>query len=473
MPSRAEARALREAAPAVVQAREAGDLAPGSGAAGDRIRRAIEWVLRAAALVLLAWLLWQSLQPSAPATAERATGDRVAESLVAWAARPPSAAELRFDALPTARERDLAAALRRAGVPVRWSGDSLPALAASVAAVADPAGGARIMLAAPRGARLGIADAVGPLDSLAVSGEGATLSLASVAGLTAASARGGSAVAAPPDSVVLRRVLVLGRAGWEAKFTIAALEERGWAVDARLFVAPGMLVTQGSPTAPDTARYALVVALDSTAAGEAGRIVRYVRGGGGLVLGAEAGRLASFAPVAAAAPGGRVAGVLGALQGGEPRRGLALQPLRRLAPGTVVLERRDSLVALAARRTGLGRVVQSGYEETWRWRMSGGPDAMDAHRTWWARLAAGAAYAPTVSRSSGGAGARDAAGVSGSPVRADPAPRAALAATLGAPSAAAAATLPASREALGVATFTVLALLLLLEWASRRARGAR
>ena len=451
-----------DAPPLPVPPREAPAAFGAPPAAGplERARGPLELALRAGALLLLAWLLWRSLQPAAPAGAERA-GGAAAERLVQWAARPPGAAELRLDSLPHAAARDLAVALRRSGIPVRWSGDSLPALAVAVAPVADPAGGAQVSIAAGRGGRVAIGDAIGVVDSLGVAGAGATLSLASVAGLASAATERGTATAAAADSVVLRRVLVVGRAGWEAKFAIAALEERGWAVDARLLVAPGMTVTQGSPSAPDTARYAAVVALDSTAAGEAARVARYVRGGGGLVLGADAARLPGFAAIAAAVPGPRTGGVLGALQGDDPRRGLALQPLRRLAPGALPLERRDSLVALAARRVGLGRVVQAGYEETWRWRMGGGPGAEDAHRAWWARVIAAAAYAPVVARDGGASG------------RADPAPRASLAAALGAPVDAVVDAAPPSREAMGVATFTVLALLLLLEWGSRRLRGAR
>ena len=41
----------------------------------------------------------------------------------------------------------------------------------------------------------------------------------------------------------LGAVVIIGRAGWEAKFVAAALEERGWSVRLRVSVAPGIVVT--------------------------------------------------------------------------------------------------------------------------------------------------------------------------------------------------------------------------------------
>src|ERR1019366_3377028 len=87
----------------------------------------------------------------------------------------------------------------------------------------------------------------------------------------------------------LHPVLVVGRAGWEAKFAVAALEERGWTVEARLFVAPGADVTQGSRGAIDTSRYAAIVALDTTLGAVAASVAWVGRGGGGGVRAAGRG----------------------------------------------------------------------------------------------------------------------------------------------------------------------------------------
>src|SRR5438034_1064430 len=84
-----------------------------------------------------------------------------------------------------------------------------------------------------------------------------------------------STVAAPVrDTLGLRRLLVLGQAQWETKFTIAALEERGWQVDAHIVVSPKGKgdVRQGDIGVIDTARYSAVLAVDTTAARYGARI---------------------------------------------------------------------------------------------------------------------------------------------------------------------------------------------------------
>ena len=119
------------------------------------------------------------------------------------------------------------------------------------------------------------------------------------------------------DSLALKPVLVLGAAGWESKFTIAALEERGWRVASRVRVAPNVDVTQGPLGAIDTARYSAVIALDSTAASSATAIARYAREGGGvdprwqLLL-----ALVACSSIAPGDVGRRIAGVAG---GGDER----------------------------------------------------------------------------------------------------------------------------------------------------------
>jgi hypothetical protein len=132
-----------------------------------------------------------------------------------------------------------------------------------------------------------------------------------------------------------------------------------------------------------------------------------------------------------------------------------------------VLEREARGPVVAARRAGLGRVVQAGYADSWRWRMEGADEAPAAHRGWWSALVAAAAYAPAASAPSDGVAAL-----------ADPAPYAALVATLGPPDRAAtdargAAVAPSGAARLfGWPLFLPLVGLLLVEWAARRARGA-
>jgi hypothetical protein len=126
----------------------------------------------------------------------------------------------------------------------------------------------------------------------------------------------------------------------------------------------------------------------------------------------------------------------------------------------VPLESRDGRVIAAARRAGAGRVVQLGYDETWRWRLAGTGDAPAAHRDYWSAVVSAASYRATKPIESAAARAGDAA------------PLASLYADLGAPSAPHAAPLHIGA---GVRwwMFALLALLLLAEWGSRRLRGAR
>jgi hypothetical protein len=116
-------------------------------------------------------------------------------------------------------------------------------------------------------------------------------------------------------------------------------------------------------------------------------------------------------------------------------------------------------VAAAARRVDAGRVIQLGYDETWRWRLAGGPQALDAHRTWWGALVSGVAY-------------RAAAPVAGEAPDED-APLARLVDALGPSSAPAGAATPNTPWLPSpVVLFTLVSVLLLAELASRRLRGA-
>jgi hypothetical protein len=348
-------------------------------------------------------------------------------------------------------------ALSRAGSPVAWwSAGPVPA-AIEVSPLADPAGGLLARVAAPLGERVEIGDALGLLDTLRAGPGGAALVTGSAARvLTARVGAGAVEARSGADSLPPRWVAVLGRAGWESKFVVAALEERGWAVDARLLVAPGVAVTQGAPLPPDTARHAAVVALDSLDDGAARPVARYVQSGGGLVLGPEAarGRLAGMAP---GRFGERVRAPTLLFARDSPRRALGYAPI---APrrGAVVLERTGPDVVVAARRAGAGRVVQLGYDDTWRWRLAGGDDAPEAHREWWAAVVVAAAYR---------------AAAPGAVPTADPAPLAATYAALGPPLAASGRSDRAPDSRRLAAALAALCLAALLScWASRRLRGA-
>jgi hypothetical protein len=256
-------------------------------------------------------------------------------------------------------------------------------------------------------------------------------------------------------------VLVLGTAGWEARYVIAALEESGWSVDARLTIGPALVVRRGSPVPIDTARYAAVIALDSAASGDTRRLAAYARSGGGIILSGVAAALGALRDVAPGRPGVRIRPAVLSFTAGEPRRALGFVSMSGVREDALVLEARDGRPVVAARRAALGRVLQIGYDETWRWRMQGGDAGPESHRRWWsAAVAATARRTAAVRESSGsvaGAGA----------------PRAAISAALG-PASAAPDLDSRSAPRHGPDPWLLIAgsLLLLAEWTSRRLRGA-
>ena len=128
-----------------------------------------------------------------------------------------------------------------------------------------------------------------------------------------------------------------------------------------------------------------------------------------------------------------------------------------LKPDAVALERRTGGVAIAARRIGAGRVIQIGYDDSWRWRMAGPTGSENAHREWWARVIGAVAYVPSPSA------AADVGQASSAPV-------ALLVDRVGLPRA----SPPAGTRQAPVDRRLILGLimiLLLAEWGSRRLRG--
>lgn len=434
--------------------------------AGDVRRLRVERALRALTLVSLGALFLLSLR-DAPGTAPRATISRgLLDALVQWTAREtPSRVHVTLAGVPSPVERDWLTALDRAGTPVTWDGAPAPT-AVAVERMADPARGSRVSVAAPAGSRVALGDALGALDSLAVAAVGGATSVPAEAGVVRARVGDTEASALARDSLVLRRVLVLGEAAWETKFVAAALAEAGWRVDARFAVAPSGDAVQGAPAAIDTAHYAAVVALDSSGARQATAIAAFVRARGGLVAAASAATIPALRPLLPAAQ---------ALtptrprrldeESVAPRRALSLAALSALAPDAVALERRDGAIAIAAHRAGRGRVVQLGYLDSWRWRMAGvDSNAAAAHRSWWSSLVSAVAYAPRVPLASSAA--------------TDPAPYAALVDRLGPPRplehAGARPTVKIiAPERLRPWLLALFVVSLLAELASRRLRGAR
>jgi len=105
-------------------------------------------------------------------------------------------------------------------------------------------------------------------------------------------------------------------------------------------------------------------------------------------------------------------------------------------------------------------VLQLGYEDTWRWRMSGGDKGVSDHRLWWTRLVSSVAHAPRIARTI-------------STTSTDEAPMIGLVAAIGpGTSANGILDLRSSRSDLIAWLFALMGLGLLAEVASRRLRGA-
>ncbi len=169
-----------------------------------------------------------------------------------------------------------------------------------------------------------------------------------------------------------------------------------------------------------------------------------------------------FTELRAGAIGSEAAGsAMLASAGPTTLRTLSLVPIVNLKPNAVALDRRAAMVAAAARRHSAGRVLQHGYADTWRWRMSGGGNSVSEHRQWWTSAVASVAYAPRI--------------VLPRVNETDAAPLAALTAALGpAATVSGSASRGGSERAVSMWwLFGLLSVSLIAEWASRRLRGAR
>lgn len=408
----------------------------------------------------LALMLWRSLAPSSSAAVPVVQSSEISgATLASWSAQPRAPRiHLHLDAVPSRTGRAWLSALGVAGSSVTWSG-SPSAIMTAVEPILAPIGGARVLVAAPSQSTVILSDDVGPIDSIRPVSHGASVSLGGSHTRIAASSKGTTATAGEPDSIILRKVLVLGSASWETKFVTAALEEEGWKVDAMIRVAPGVAVGAASLPALDTSRYSAVVAVDSAATPYAGRIAEFVRDGGGVVLAADAAASDAFAALRT----GTVASTNGADTQVNSTITLATLPVRAitsLRTDAIQLQRTRGAISLAARRFAAGRIVQLGLIDTWRLRLTGGDDGVREHRQLWTRLVSNVAYAPHVP-------------ASGGDINADAAPLANLVAAIGpAQPMTTANDLPRAQSDWMLWLFALFAASVLGEVASRRQRGA-
>lgn len=420
---------------------------------------AAEGLLRATLLAALVVSLWQSMRP---VRSRAYTRDVAARTLDAEFKRALSAADrvafaLTVDATLSRADRDAIVALRRAGVPVHWQG-SVPPLALEVVRRREPDARARLMLVGGGNDPVTLADSAGPLETVRAA-TGITVDVGTLVGAVRAQRKRFEARSRVPAPTPRRAVLVLGRASWESKFVMAALTESGWLVRASIPAAPGVDVRDDGLLPLDTARYDAVVALDSSAAHLGAAIARFVAQGGGLVVGSSALAIDPIRQLAPARAGDRIAGRILLANDTVTTADLPLRPLGTLRSDALSLRREAPGPALVARRSGLGRVLAVGYDESWRWRMLGGASGLAAHRAWWSRAVGSVAPARV----------DDAIATDG-----DAAPRATLIEALGPASP----SVVTGEHSLGDARLPFILLVvavaaLLAETASRRFRGAR
>jgi len=346
-------------------------------------RATIERALRALGLAGVGVLaLGASMTPVArgPVTATPHTiADRIA-------LRDADTLTFALDGPPDAAHRALLVGIRRNGQVVEWSAVHAWPAALELEALTDPQGAVLARVGAPRGATARLNDALGTVASTAIGRAGATFLLPRLADAAWLVLDDDSVARAVSAGTPVGRVVVLGRAGWEARFVVAALEKRGWTVAARLALAPDLWFTRGEPLPLDTSRFAAAVVLDTTAGDIASQLARFVRDGGGLVIAGEAGRIGALRGVAPGASGPRTRPRAVSRIADRPLETLAYHPVSPLGRDAVPLAYEGKDVVLAARRARAGRVIQVGYDDTWRWRMTGAEDAPRAHAAWWSEL---------------------------------------------------------------------------------------
>lgn len=349
----------------------------------------IERILRAiAALALAGWVL-NALRP-APSRVAIADGTQLAAEIERWTrADIAPTLHVRLDTVPDAVHMAWLAALRGAGARVSWSSSSIPVTAVAAFRSPEPSGDVVVLSTTLGDGPPVLSDDLGPIDTLADARLTQASHIPASEGTIVLTA-GSQPARAHVDSVVeRRRVLVVGTPGWESKFAIAALEERGWLVDSRLQISPEHVVAQGSRAALDTSRWCAVVLLDSAAAEVTPGVDRFAREGGGVVLAADASKARNVVALLSWRAGAREVAPLGTAAGDTMWRGLSRIPLDvRASPGAIARESRRGSTAIAVRRHYGGRVAAVGYDQTWRWRMAGGENSVAEHSAWWSRIVA-------------------------------------------------------------------------------------
>ena len=405
-------------------------------------------------MTALAVRFWMGATAAPPGRAATTAG--LDSALASWSLDGPQTATVRPSGIPNATQRDWLVALRRTGTRLSWSVEDSSAGALVIEPGPLPDALARLAVVGKPRYRVGLADVLGRIDTLRLgAGSAASMTLRPL-GPVQASLGAATASSAVRDSLVVKPVLLMGTAGWETKFVAAALEEEGWTVNTRMQVAPGAVVRQGTIATMDTASYGTIVVIDSVSPLVAETIQRFVNEGGGLVVSGPGLRhpaLRSLLPRQSQ----QSPGALGGLFGLTPRLGLKARALG-IRTNTVVFERRGALAVIGAMRFGSGRIVTSGYDDTWRVRMvSPNESAPREHREWWSSLVGSAALTRIVRRDT-------------PPL--DESPFAATVASLGAP--VAPGKLPAgdSRFPWDAVLAALAGGALLAEWLSRRLRGA-
>ncbi|HEX6250893.1 MAG TPA: hypothetical protein VFZ56_05620 [Gemmatimonadaceae bacterium] len=414
--------------------------------------RSFEWGARALLFATVLALLWRVWSPPPVAGNEAVTSDGLAGALQRWTTGPaPGRASLRIERLPSPAERDWLAAVVRAGSDVEWHG-SLDAIAVEALASAEPQHSYVIRATGAPGSGLTVTDGAREIAAIEAREGAASVRTTVLSGPVSVNGRVGRASAARPRARRIGRVAVIGPAGWETKFVIAALEERGWNVESRVAVGPAVTVGTLRGATLDTSRYSAVVVVQQLAGGSAAELARFVRTGGGLIATGGAIRDRSLASLLPARPGRSLGARDSAVVTREALGGLTLAP----GPRAAVLEARAEAPVVAAGRVGNGRVIVAGYSDTWQWRMRGDDSSLEAHRDWWSAVVGAAAYAPDTAESVH------------SP---ESAPLAAWHAALGPPGAAEPLLLRGRRLPVEALLFALAALALLSEIVSRRRRS--
>jgi hypothetical protein len=422
----------------------------------DNRRAVVETMLRVvsvAAMATLAVRFWLGV-PGGQLEATTST-PTLDSALAAWSRVPPRSATLRASSTPEAKQRDWLQALRRTGSGLAWTAEDTSGSALVVEPAPLGEGLSRLALLGTADQNVLLSDRLGHLDSIRIGQTGAAWVRVRSLGTIRAALGTSSPVTTERDSLVTKPLLLLGSAGWEAKFLAAALEEDGWSVSSRMTVAPGAVVRQGSAATIDTASYGAVIVIDSVSPIDAGVITRFVNEGGGLLASGPGVRHPSLRRLLPR-QSSEIAGILGGLQGPLPRSGLNTRALVAF-DNNVVFERRNGEVIVSARRVGSGRVVAAGYDDTWRLRMVPSDErAPSAHREWWSSMAGNVVQARLVARGT---------------LPVDEAPYAATVAALGAPLPAGESSDDSSSFPWDVFLAAAGAVALLGEWLSRRLRG--